>query len=83
MTTEIRTDGISQESIERFIEDLTIHNIAWYINPSSVHLFLSPDPLRYQPCSILIISAIDDGTLKVTLQGPDVPENPRSDNQTP
>jgi len=76
MVTEITTDGISQESIERFVEGLTIHNIVWYVNPSGIHLFLSPDPLRYAPCTLLTIYALDDGTLSVGLQGPYVPESP-------
>jgi hypothetical protein len=76
MPTKITTDGISQESIERLVEGLVIHNLAWYVNPSGIHLFLSPDPLRYEPCTLLTIYALDDGTLHVGLQGPDVPESP-------
>ena len=76
MTTHIQTEGISEESIEKLIEGLTIHNLAWYVNPSSIHFFLSPNPLRYDPCTLLTISALEDGTLHVKLQGPDVPESP-------
>lgn len=65
----------SQESLEHtFLPGLTIHDVAFYVNPSSIHLFLSPDPLRYSPCSILAITAEDGGTLHVRLLGPDVPE---------
>ena len=71
----------SQESLEHiFLPGMTIHNVAFYVNPSSVHLFLSPDPLHYSPCSILAITAEEDGTLHVRLQGPDVAEGP---NDTP
>ena len=82
MTTKIQTDGISQESIERFIEDMVIQNIAWYVNPSSIHLFLTPDPLG-GPRTLLTISALDDGTLRVGLQGPNVPESPNDSQPTP
>jgi hypothetical protein len=76
MVTKIETPGWNAESLEQFVEGMTIHSLVYYVDPSSVHLFLSPNPLRYDPCSILTITALDDGTLSVNLQGPDVPESP-------
>jgi len=78
MTTTIQTDGISQESIQKFIEGMTIHNVVWYVNPSSIHLFISPDPLR-GPLSLLTITALDDGVLHIGLEGPDAQRNDRDE----
>jgi len=75
MNTEITTNGISQESLERFLEGMKIQSTLFYTNPPSVHFFLTPR-LYSGPRTLLAIFAREDGTLHIELHGPDVPESP-------
>jgi len=73
-------EGMSPESLEKFIEGMRIVDVAFYGDPQAVHLFLASRSTVGRITALLTITACDD-ILSINLEGTSEPEPDRAPPQ--